>query len=189
MSMIVVCLKKTWLILVIAALGFMFTPPASAQALAPSTPITPPIPTQTGGDRLERVWVREQAIYNKIGTFLKNIDGRIAHIQELINIAKAKGKDTSTLQTALDNFSKAVNQAKPIYQSTIGIVSAHQGFDENGNVTDRVQALTTVKDLGDKFLEIRQLILEPGKALRDAIKVFRSANTPSATPVPSQSGS
>jgi hypothetical protein len=188
MSTIAMWFKKTWLILGIAALGFGFMPQASAQALAPSNPVTTPIPTQTGGVRLAQAWVREQAIYNKLGTFFADVDLRIPRLQQLINKAKANGRDVSALQAALDNFSGAVKQAEPIYQSTSGTVSSHPGFDANGNVTDQTQALTTVKELGDKFKEIRQLILVPANALRDAMQAFRSANTPSATPIPTQSG-
>jgi hypothetical protein len=188
MSTIALWFKKTWLILGIAALGLVFMPLASAQALAPSNPTTPPIPTQARGDRLAQVWVREQAIYAKLSTFFADIDKRTTRWQQLINKAKANGKDISTLQTALDNFSGAVKQAEPIYQSTIGTVSSHPGFDENGKVTDQAQALTTVKNLGEKFREIRQSILGPANALRDAMKAFRSANPPAATPTPDQSG-
>ena len=188
MSTIALWFKKTWLILGIAALGLVFMPLASAQALVPSNPLTPPIPTQTGGDRLAQAWVKEQTIYGKLSTFFADVDQRITKLQQLINKAKTNGKDISALQTALDNFSGAVKQAEPIYQSTIGTVSSHPGFDENGNVTDHAQALATVKDLGEKFREIRQLILGPANALRDAMKAFRSANPPVATPAPNQSG-
>jgi hypothetical protein len=188
MSMIALWFKRTWLILGIAALGFGFMPLASAQALAPSNPTAAPTPTKTSGDRLAQAWVREQAIYNKLGTLFADVDQRIPRLQELINKAKAKGRDVSALQTALDNFSGAVKQAEPIYQSTSGTVASHPGFDANGNVTDQTQALTTVKDLGEKFKEIRQLISVPAKALRDAMQAFRSANSPSGTPAPTQSG-
>jgi hypothetical protein len=188
MSTIVVWLKKTWLAACILALGFASLPMVGAHALTVSDPRTTPTPTQKGTNRLEQVWVREQAIYGKLSTFFTDIDQRITRWQQLINKAKANGKDITTLQTALDNFSGAVKQAEPIYQSTIGTVSSHPGFDENGNVTDQAQALTTVKDLGEKFREIRQLILGSANALRDAMKAFRSANLPAATPAPNQSG-
>jgi len=192
MSTIVVWFKKTWLVVTITALGFAFMPLASAYAITPpdpmATPITTPIPTQRGTDRLVRVWAAEQTIYNKLGTFLNNVDQRITQGQDLINKAKAKGKDTSALQTALDTFSAAVKQAQPIYQSTQGIVSSHLGFDANGQVTDQAQALTTVQDLGEKFKEIHQLLHDPRTALYEAIRAFRQAHAPTAAPTPNQSG-
>jgi hypothetical protein len=192
MSTIVVWFKKAWLIVSITALGFAFMPLASAYAITSpdpnATPITTPKPTQRGTDRLVQVWAREQAIYSKLGTFLNNVDQRITKGQDLINKAKGNGKDTSALQTALDAFSAAVKQAQPIYKSTQGIVSSHSGFDANGQVTDRTQALTTVQDLGGKFKDIYQLLHDPRVALRDAIKAFRQANPPKASPTPNQSG-
>lgn len=191
MSTIVVWLKKTRVAACILALGFASLPMVGAHALTVSNPITAPTPTSTpphkGTIRLEQVWIREQAIYGKLTTFFADIDQRITRWQQLINKAKANGKDISALQTALDNFSGAVNQAQPIYQGTIGIVSSHPGFDQNGSVTDQVQALSTVKDLGGKFLEIHQLLSDPGKALRDAFTAFRLANLPASTPAPNQS--
>ena len=192
MSTIVVWFKKIWLVVAITALGFAFMPLASAYALTPpnpmATPVTTPVPTQKGTDRLVQVWAKEQDIYGKLGMFLNNVEERITKGQDLINKAKAKGKDTSALQTAFDNFSAAVKQAQPIYQSTQGIVSSHSGFDANGQVTDPAQALTTVKDLGGKFKDIHQLLHDPRVALQDAIKAFRQKNAPTSSPTPNQSG-
>jgi hypothetical protein len=188
MSTIVVWLKKAWLAIGILALGIASIPMANVSALNVLDPITTPTPTRKGTDQLEQAWVREQAVYGRLSTFFTDIDQRITKWQRLIDRAKANGKDITTLQTALDNFSGAVKQAEPIYQGTIGTVSSHPGFDENGKVTDQAQALTTVKDLGEKFREIRQLILGPANVLRDAMKAFRSANPPATTPVPNQNG-
>lgn len=188
MSTIVMWFKRTWLIGTIVSLGLVSLPMANAYALGLPDPVTPPAPTGISTDRLEQVWAREQTIYNRLGIFFDNVDQRISKGQELIDKAKANGKDVSALQAALDAFSDAVKQARPIYQSANGIVSSHQGFDANGMVTDQEKAVQTVKDLGGKFKEIRQILLDPGKALRQAIKAFREANRPSATPVPAQTG-
>ena len=193
MSTIVVWFKKTWLIVAITALGIAFMTPASVYAITPSDPITAPvstpIPPQKGLNRLSQVWSREQVIYSKLGTFLNNVNTRITNIQGLINKAKAKGKDTSAVQTALDAFSAAVKQVQPIYVSTQRIISSHEGFDGNGQVIDQVKALSTVKNLGEKFKEIHQLLSDPRNALLDAIKAFRQVNGPSVSPTPNQSGS
>jgi len=159
---------------------------ANVFAIEPPDSITPTPPTTQPSDRLESAWAKEKEIYNKLGLLFNNSDPIITKIQGLINKAKAKGKDTAVLQSALDAFSEAVKQAEPIYQSIEGIVNSHQGFDENGKVTDQIQALATVNDMRGKFLEIRQLLLDPRKALREAIKTFREGNKPSITPSPTQ---
>jgi hypothetical protein len=154
-------------------------------ALDPADTTTPPAPPLYGTDRLERAWAKELETSAKLGTFLNNIDGRISKAQELIDKAKTNGKDVSGLQKALDNFSEAVSQARTLYQNANGIITAHAGFDTNGKVVDRIQAFSTVQELRDKFKEIRQVLVGPGKALRDAIKTFREANKPIATPTTS----
>jgi hypothetical protein len=187
MSMIVIWFKKTWLVALVAAFCIGAIPLANAFALEPFDTITPTPPTPQPSDRLENAWAKEKDIYNKLGLFFNNSDPIITKVQGLINKANANGKDTTALQSALDAFSKAVKQAEPIYQSSGIIVSAHQGFDENGKVTDRVQALATVKEMRDKFMEIRKLLLDPKNALREALKAFRQGNKPSITPSPTQS--
>ncbi len=187
MSMIVMWFKKTWLVAFVTVFCFGAIPMANAFAFEPFDTITPTPPTPQPSDRLESAWAKEKVIYNKVGLFFNNSDPIVTKVQSLINKAKANGKDTAAIQSALDAFSKAVQQAEPIYQSSGGIVSAHPGFDENGKVSDQVQALATVKDMREKFMEIRQLLLDPKNALRDALKAFRQGNKPSITPAPTQS--
>jgi hypothetical protein len=188
MSTIVGSFKKTWLVVGILALGFASLSMAGASALSVSDPITTPTPTQMGIDRLEMIWARERAVYNKLGRFFNIVDQYKPRWQKLINKAKANGKDVSTLQSALNNFSEAVAQAKPIIHAAYGIFSTHPGFDGNGNVTDQGQALTTVKEVGEKFKEIHLLLSDSVKALREAVWAFRQANAPTGKPVPDQSG-
>jgi hypothetical protein len=187
MSMIVMWFKKAFLMVWVAALGFGTLPMINASALGPSDSTTPTPPTQSPTDRLESVWIKEQAIYTKLGSFLNNSDPFLTRAQGFINKAKANGKDTSALQAALDAFANALKQAEPIYQSAGEIISSHKGFDENGKVINQVQALATVKDLRNNFIEIHQLLLGPRQALKDAFKAFREANKSSTTPTPTQS--
>jgi len=85
------------------------------------------------------------------------------------------------LQAALDAFEDVLKDAHPIYESAKGIINSHQGFDTDGQLTDRDKAVETVKDLGAKLKEVRQITGKPGKALRDAIKAFRDAYRPADT--------
>lgn len=188
MSMILMWFRKAWLIAVAAALGFGSLPIANALALDPSDLTTPTLSAQSPADHLASIWAREQDAYAKLGSFLNVSDLFITKIQGLINKTKANGRDTTAFQSALDSFANAVKQAEPIYQSAGVLVTSHQGFDENGKVVDQVQALATVIDMRNDFLEIRRLLLGPRQALRDAIKAFREANKHPVTPAPPQSG-
>lgn len=188
MAMIVMWIEKTWLITVVAALSFGALPGATAHTLGSSDPTTPTPSTQTPADRLANIWSRERDAYAKIGSFLVNSNRFIMKVQGVINMAKANGRDVMALQDALDKFADAVKQAEPIYQTAGEVISAHQGFDENGKVVNQKQALATVKDLRNTFIEIRWLLISPRQALRDAIKGFRDSNESSVTPTAPQSG-
>ena len=178
MSTIAPWLSKVWLIGAMAVSAAIpgLSPVASSVATPPAA--TPSYP------RLRQAWAREQRVYDRLTRFYNNIDAREQRAQELIDRAKANGKDVSALQSALDAFEAAVQQAQPIFESTKGIVASHQGFDANGNVTDPLKAFATVLDMHTKLQDVRQTILPSARALREAIRDFRAANPPVATPTP-----
>ncbi|HUI88100.1 MAG TPA: hypothetical protein VLX61_05200 [Anaerolineales bacterium] len=184
MSMIAMWFKKSLIVAIIAALGLSAVPLVSVYAQSPNPPTTP-TPGQPSSDRLQKAWAREQDIYARIGKILDNASSLISKIQARLNEAKSKGKDVTSVQTALDAFSTAVNDVQPIYTQLQTIVQSHSGFDASGNVTDPTEALQTAQDFRSKVEAIRQAgVREAGKALREAIRAFRQANQ-STTPAPS----
>ncbi len=189
MSQITMWLRKGLLIAAALCLGLAWLPlvNVSAQGLSdPGTP-TPSALGQISTDRLQKAWAREQQVYNRIGQLLDRADTIIPRIQNLIDRAKAHGKDVSDLQAALDAFAAAVKQIHPIYESGKGLIASHQGFDDSGNVTDPAKALETVQDMRDKLKEIRQTVGTTLKDLRNAIQAYRQAN-PIPTPAVSSQG-
>ncbi len=178
MSTIALWLSKAWLIVSMAVGGIA---PVGGQALNPAAPATPAAPSYP---RLQQAWAREQRIYDRMTRFYDNIDARIQRGQQLIDKAQANGKDVTALQAGLNTFEAAVKQAQPTYESIKGLVASHQGFDAAGNVVDPVKAFQTVLDMRDKLKEVRQIIVPPAKALRQAVRDFRAANQPVATPTP-----
>ena len=174
--------RKTIFVALVAALTFAAMPLVSASAAGE---YDPPVPQgQITNERLERVWARQLRIYAQMG----RTDEFVERVQRLIDRAKAKGKDVSAMQAALDAFKAAAKDAQPIYESLKGIVNSHQGFDSNGKVTDPGKARETVKAMHDKFKEIRDAMNGTGKALHEAIKAFREANPrPQPAPAPTSS--
>lgn len=159
----------------VTILALAFVPTPSARALAPLATVTPP--TVPGGTaRLERIWLRQQARHDHLGVMFDHVQERIDLAQGMIDQAKATGNDVTALQAALDGFSDAVQQARPIYDGMQGKVSSHQGFDANGSVTDVTLAANTVRDVHADFLSIRGVLSGPARALRDAVQSFRQAN-------------
>ncbi len=171
--------KKTILIALVAALSLAALPVASVSASGLNDPTNPPADgTQLSNERLERVWARLQRVYERQGQVLDRADRMAERFQNLIDRMNENGKDTTALQAALDAFEEALKNAHPVYESAKGIINSHQGFDADGKVTDHEKAMETVKELHDKIQEVRGIIGEPGKALREAIKAFRDAHRP-----------
>jgi hypothetical protein len=190
MSTITMWFKKTLLAGLIAALGLVSIPLASAYASGPSdlgTP-TPSNTTTIPADRLQRAFAREQKIYNRLGKLFDNANPRLTRFENFIDKAKAEGKDVTALQSALNALEAALTQAQSTYQSAQGVIASHAGFDASGNVTDPAAALQTVKDLRSDLKDIRQTVIPPLKALRQAIRAFREANSPNLAPSATPSG-
>jgi len=178
--------SKTLLIALVAALVAASLPLVRVSAAGA---YEPPVPQrQVSNERLEKVWVRQLQLYERIGKGFDKSDGFIERVQQLIDKAGANGKDVAAVQAALDAFEAASKDAHPVYESAKGIVNSHQGFDNDGKVTNTEKAKETVKAMGEKIKEIKDALKGTGKALHDAIKAFRNANPrPEKTPVPSGS--
>ena len=174
--------KKTIMVALVAALALAALLVTSVYASGLNDPTNPPADTtQLSDERLERVWARLQRGYERQGRMLERADGMVERFQNLIDRMNENGKDTTTLQAALDAYEEALKEAHPIYESAKGILNSHQGFDANGQVTEREKAIETVKELGNKLKEVRQITGEPGKALREALRAFRDAHRPADT--------
>lgn len=169
--------KKTILAALVAVLALAALPVTSAFA----ADVTPP-QTAPSGDKLEQVWARELKLNERLGKVFDNTDDHVAKLQQLIDTAASNGKDVSALQAALDAFASSLNSGRPIYENMQTIVNSHNGFDENGKVTEIEQAKLTVQDMHAKVQELKSAMNGTGKALHEAIKAFRAANksTPSS---------
>lgn len=149
---------------------------ASASGLADDTN-----PPQVDNTRLEAAWSRMLTIHDRMTTQLDHADEMISRVQDLINKANEKNWDTSAVQAALDAFQDGIQDARPILNSANGIVTSHKGFDNSGKVTDRDQAVETIKELGQHLKDARTAMGGTGQTLREAIKAFREAHRPATT--------
>ena len=163
MKTMIVLFKKIVLLALVAALGVAAMPFGSVSAAGQG---------QISNERLEKAWARQLRIYALMG----RTDNFVEKAQQLIERASENGKDASALRAALDAFEDALKDAQPMYESAKGIVNSHQGFDQNGKVTDAEKAQETVRAMGEKMKEIRAAMDGTGKSLREALKDFHQAN-------------
>jgi hypothetical protein len=164
-------IKKIVLAALVLLIGLAFLP-AGASAAGLNDQANP----QPDNSRLERVWVREQRIYQRESDRLANAGNFIARVQALIDKANGKGWDTASVQAALNAFSTVIPAAQTAHNPGAAIIASHNGFDTNGKMTDRTSATATVKSLGQVLKNTRTAMDGTGKALRAAIKAFREAH-------------
>jgi hypothetical protein len=140
-----------------------------------------PVPAR-GNERLEQIWARAQTVFQRQGDRLAKADDFLAKAQPLIDRASQKGWDTSAVQAALNAFAAVIPAAQAAHDPGAAIKTSHNGFDADGNVTDRAAAIETVKSLGQVLKDTRAAMNGTGQALREAVKAFRNAHRPALAP-------
>jgi hypothetical protein len=176
-----VLFKKTTLIVLILAIGLAVFPGIGASAAG----LNGQTNAQPDNSRLENVWAREQANYQRQGDRLSNASMFIARVQSLIDKANAKGWDTSAVQAALNALSAVIPAIQAAHTPGAAIIASHDGFDANGKVIDRATAITTARSLAQVLKDTRTAVNGTLKALHEAVKAFREAHPrPTTIPVP-----
>jgi hypothetical protein len=178
MLKVTVLLKKALVLALILSFGLAAVPATTVSAAGLNDQDNPSSDHPMVDARLEKVWAREQAVYQRQDDRLAKADEFFAKVQSGIDKATAKGYDASAIQAALDALETAVQTARPIHENAASLIAAHAGFDATGEVTDRVQARETVKLLGQSLKDYRSTVGDPFKALREAVKAFREAHRP-----------
>ncbi len=178
-------LTKVVLVTVVLALGLAAFPLSGVAAAGIKEPANPPA-AQPKPDypRLERLWQREQALYEREGNLLAKADGFIAKVQTLLDRASQKGWDVSAVQAALEAFSSAIPAAEAAHAPGEAIIRTHSGFNANGEVTDPEKAVTTVKALAQVLKDTRIAMNGTGKALWQAIRDLRQTHRAPGTVTP-----
>lgn len=125
---------------------------------------------------LARQFKREQTWFNLQQGHL-TVENQIATaVQNYINAQNALGKDTSTLVAALATYNSQIATAQNSHNTAGNLISAHAGFDANGNVTNVSQALQTVIDSRQSLWDAHRSIQQATQDLARAIRAYRQAN-------------
>ncbi len=168
-------------VLIVGVAAFAM-PGGSAAAQTPTPqPTVPQARIGLANARLERTLQAEQATLERMTRHFDRLDQLVTRVETLITRAKENGNDVSALETALAEFKSEESDARVVLNSASSLLAAHPGFDANGKVTDRAVAKTTLDDGHTKFQDIRAVIVDGAKNLRDALKAWRAANPPQTT--------
>jgi hypothetical protein len=182
MSKLILFFKKFALAALVLAIGLVALPAASASAAGLQDQTTPPANQPANNVRLEHIWARAQAAYQRQGDRLAKVDEFLTKAQSLVDKANQKGWDTSAVQAALNAFGAVIPTAQAVHDPGAAIIASHNGFDANGKVTDRAVAIETVKALSQVLKNTRAAMNGTGQALREAVKAFRDAHRPAQAP-------
>ena len=171
--------KKGALAFLVLAIGLAALPVTGVSAAGLNSQVN----AQPDNSRLQRIWGREQEIYQREGTRLANASNFLARVQALIDKANQKGWDTSSVQAALNALSTVIPAVQAAHAPGTTIVASHAGFDAAGIVTDRSTAITTANSLAQVLKDTRTAMDGTGRVLRAAIRAFRDAHPrPTSTP-------
>ncbi len=145
---------------------------------------------ETGRDRaLTRAYEREQVWLARQQVHLEKANRVAARFQELIARAQGEGKDVGGLEAALATFNTQLAAAQSAHAAAAGLLSAHNGFDADGNVVDRDAALQTIiaarRSLRDAHQTLVHIVRDTHHALRDWRLAHRPTPKPEAETTPS----
>jgi len=93
--------------------------------------------------------------------------------QVYINNQKSAGKDTSSLESALNEFNQSISQAEVANNSAASILAAPAGFDASGQVIDAVTARQTVRSAGQSLQQAHVTLTQATLELRLVIQTYR----------------
>jgi TolA-binding protein len=184
--------KKAFASLVVASLlaGLVLAAiPTSSVAAAASTPTETPGQDEAqvqGIARLERLYRTEQNTLQRQVQWVDRTLEIIDRVNQLIEKFLSKGKNVEPLREALATFQTGVHNAKAQHDHAGEILATHAGFDEQGKVTDRAQARTTVETAGTALRGAALTYRAAFTELHLAIFNYIQANRPLKTTQPTQ---
>lgn len=143
--------------------------PSTALAMSAADPVD---------EQLTKTYQTEQRWLAQQQETINKMDQAAAKVQELIDAAAAEGLDVSALQSALATFNSAMTTVKAEHQSAADILAAHNGFDDQGNVTDRQAARQTLLDARQALRQAHLTMSQAAMDLHQAVRDWKQAAFP-----------
>jgi hypothetical protein len=162
----------------LALAGLAFAP-APAYAAGPADEGTPgPF---ADGSRLELACRQQRRTLEGQQDRLNFAEDLAEKSKTWIDEQKAKGKDVTALETALAAYKAGIASAQAKHDEAQSAFDAQAGFDGDCKLTDREQAKTTLRTVGDALREAHRLLADAERAFRRAVQDWRKANRPTTT--------
>jgi len=152
-------------------LSILAMPSASVLAAPPAAP-----PVQQGdGSRLELLLKRLNLALDGQSQRLRLAGESADLVQEWIDVLNSEEKDTAPLQAALDQFNADLVTAQASHDEAANILGAHAGFDNDGKLTDRPQAIDTLVSAGRALRDCHRTLVDATIHLRRSIQDWRQS--------------
>jgi hypothetical protein len=168
--------RKSWLGRIVGSLALaalVFTSAAPALAAGDGAPPAQEESGERGVARLELAYLRLQHAAEDQALHLDHAVDVADFVAEWIETLAGQGQDVSRLQAALDAFQAALAEAQGYHQQAEAVLEVHSGFDENGKVTDREQAVETLRQAGRSLQDARRALKDGAIELRRAVRDWR----------------
>jgi phage host-nuclease inhibitor protein Gam len=127
-------------------------------------------------DELQKAYQNEQKWLSTQQSNLGKANDMVTKVQDLISKGQGKGLDTSDLSSALSIFQGQLSTSQAADTTAANLLSAHNGFDGSGNVTDQASAAQTVKDANQALKTASDTLKQASQDLGTAVKAWEEAN-------------
>lgn len=127
--------------------------------------------------RLENLYQRELELFERQTEQFSRAAELIPDIEAAIEKRAADGFDTTEAKAALASFQTALAEAQNLHDQAADIFATHTGFDQDGKVTDRDEAFTTVLTAGQLLKDVRQTLVEAFTALKASYREIKADAT------------
>lgn len=140
----------------------------------PSTVLAKPA-IAPGDPALKQALQAEQRWFNAQQDAINKTDQAASDVQKVIDAASADGLDVTALQNALNAFNSALSSVKSEHQAAESLINTHNGFDGNGEVTERQAARQTVLDIRTHLMQAHVTLTQAVHNLHNAVLDWRAA--------------
>jgi hypothetical protein len=130
--------------------------------------------------KLEEAYQKAQEWLSKQQTNIGKLNDAAIKLQTLIEKAKAKGLDTSSLEAVVSDINSQLPQSQSAHNQAASILGTHAGFDASGKVTDVAAARQTLNSVRESLNASKTINVSLAQELRDAIQAWKAAHPKAA---------